>query len=208
MVTSDQLYIVLSDILKELEENYMLPDVEQRAAVTHWQDEFGSILRDADFNFAARHFGKSFLKEMGANQDSKFTVNYYGDFLLVYKVEFPEGYLCKNLKNALIESLRSDVIDFEYENFLHCNILKRSAFSEFLKEIHSWIEPFDYPWYGTEKFYEELSGMDSQDAAVVRLCGKGHFDDTPHDVVVVGNTVIVARHYSSTDMTISWNRQF
>lgn len=125
---------------------------------------------------------------------------------MAYKVEFPEGYLYKNLKNALIESFRSDVIDFEYEDFLHCNILKRSGFSEFLKEIHSWIEPFDYPWYGTEKFYEELSGIDSQDAAVVRLCGKGHFDDTPHDVVVVGNTVIVARHYSSTDMMISWNR--
>lgn len=65
MVTSDQLYIVLSDILKELEENYMLPDVEKRAAVTYWHDEFGSILRDADSNFAARHFGKSFLEEMG-----------------------------------------------------------------------------------------------------------------------------------------------
>lgn len=204
MVTSDQLYIVLSDILKELEENYMLPDVEQTAAVTQWHDEFGSIQHDADFDFAARHCGKAFLEERGFNQDSKFTVNYYGDFLLVYKAEFPEGYLCHNLKDALVEVLRSDVIDFVYSDLsLHCNILKKSEFSEFLKEIHSWIEPFDHPWYGTSKLYDELLGMDTQDAAVVSICGKGDFCDTPHDVVVVGNTVIVTRHYISTDMTIS-----
>ena len=131
MVTSDQLYIVLSDILKELEENYMLPDVEQTAAVTQWHDEFGSILHDADFEFVARHLGKTTLEEWGANQNSKFTVNYFGHFLLVYKAEFPEGYLCHSLKEALVEVLRSEVIDFEYEDFLHCNILKNPSFLSF-----------------------------------------------------------------------------
>lgn len=208
MVTSDQLYIVLSDILKELEENYMLPDVEQTAAVTQWHDEFGSIQHDADFDFAARHLGKTFLDGMGLNQDSKFTVNYFGDFMLVYKAEFPEGYLCHSLKEALVEVLRSEVIDFEYEDFLHCNILKESEFSEFLKEIRRWSKPLDHPWHGTKQFYDELLEMDTQNATAVRLCGKGDFYDTPHDVVIVGNTVIVARHYSSTDMTILWNRQF
>lgn len=208
MITSDQLYIVLSDILKELEEEYVLPEVTQAAAVSKWHDEFGSIQCDADFDYAARHIGKTTLEEWGANHNSKFRVNYFGDFLLVYKAEFPEGYLCHSLKEALVEVLRSEVIDFEYEDFLHCNILKESEFSEFLKEIRSWIEPFDYPWYGTKQLYDELLEMDAQNAAAVQLCGKGHFDDTPHDVVVVGNTVIVARHYSSTDITISWNRQY
>ena len=101
---------------------------------------------------------------------------------MVYKAEFPEGYLCHSLKEALVEVLRSEVIDFEYEDFLHCNILKESEFSEFLKEIRSWIEPFDYPWYGTKQLYDELLEMDAQNAAAVQLCGKGHFDDANNNI--------------------------
>lgn len=206
MITSHQLYIVLSDIMEELKKEYVLPDVEQTAAISQWHDEYGSILHDADFNFAARHLGETFLKEQGANQDSKFTVNYFGNFLLAYKAEFPDGYLCHNLKNALIEALRSDVIDFEYEDLLRCNMLKESEFSELLEEVYGFVEPLDHPWYGAKTFYDELSGADIQNAAVACLYGKGGLDDILQYIAVIDDTIIVTRKYFSSDMSISWNR--
>ena len=206
MISNDQLYMILSEIMKELEDKHTLPDIGQAAVVSEWHDEYGSILHGADFDFVARHFGKTTLEEWGANQDSKFTVNYFGQFLLVYKAEFPDGYICQNLKNALVEAISSNVIEFDYDDLFSCTILNKSEFHELCEDVHSFVESNDYPWHGAKKFYDELSGMDIQKTAVVCLCGEDDLYDMTYYFAVVGNTVIVTRKYFSSDMRISWNR--
>lgn len=206
MISNDQLYMILSEIMKELEDKHTLPDIGQAAVVSEWHDEYGSILHGADFDFAVRHFGKASLEASGANQNSIFTVNYFGGFLLTYKAEFPDGYTCHNLKNALVGALRSDVINFEYEDLFSCNMLKKSEFSELLEEVHRFVEPLDHPWYGAKTFYDELSRMNIQNAAVACLYGKDDLYETQHYIAVVDNSIIVIRKYFSSDMSISWNR--
>lgn len=205
MITTNQLYNTLSEILAEVKEITGVPSLGQTMSVSQWYDEYGSILHGADFDFAARHCAETVLEECGANQDSKFTVNWGGQFLSVYKAEFPDEYICQNLKNALLEALSENGIGFDYDELFDCTILRKSEFHELLEDVHSFVEPRDCPWYGAEKFYDELSGIDIQKTAVACLCGENDFYDTTYYFAVVGNTVIVTIKYFSSDMKISWD---